>query len=67
MSWRSYILTFQYEVDSSKPTNEREPEEKDTDSKTRAHQQPSLEGESMPVASTVESSVPNSNLSLMQQ
>lgn len=52
------IFAWQYEVDS-KLVNDKEPEEKDMDHKTRAHQQVSLEGGDAPTLNVLES-VPNS-------
>lgn len=52
------MFSLQYEVDS-KLTSDKDAEDKDVDTKVRAHQQPSLEGD-MPV-STVADNIPTSN------
>lgn len=54
---RFKLLLLQYEVDS-KLTSDKDAEDKDVDTKVRAHQQPSVEGD-MPV-STVTDNIPTS-------
>jgi hypothetical protein len=53
---------LQYEVDS-KLTSEKDTEDKDVDIKTRAHQQPSLEGDTPVTTALSAENIPTSNFS----
>ena len=54
---------MQYEVES-KLTSDKDTEDKDMDTKTRAHQQPSLEGETPVLTALNTENVPTSNFSV---
>ncbi len=51
---------MQYEVDS-KLASDKDTEDKDMDTKTRAHQQPSLEGETPVLTALSAENIPTSN------
>ena len=51
---------MQYEVDS-KLASDKDTEDKDMDTKTRAHQQPSLEGETPVLPAFSAENIPTSN------
>jgi hypothetical protein len=51
---------LQYEVDS-KLASDKDTEDKDMDTKTRAHQQPSLEGETPVLTALSAENIPTSN------
>ena len=53
-------IPLQYEVDS-KLASDKDTEDKDMDTKTRAHQQPSLEGETPVLPAFSAENIPTSN------